>query len=337
MVGSLDELLAAADIVTLHSPLTDETRGMLGAEQFGRMQAGAYLVNVSRGGLVNEPDLADALVSGHLGGAAIDVLSTEPPPRDSPIFSAPNTMHHAAHRVVLRRVGATRLRRDHRGPDGLPSWRGTGLRQARGPTVTAGGGRRPVSRQGSVHHQATCDVDVLAGHEGSAGTEQEDDHRGHLVGCGGAADGRLCRTLLNRSISGAPTATIRRSISSYIGVATTPGQTAFTRIPGAKVRAADRVRLMTAALLALYAAVYIVAILPAIDAEVDDAGRVGRPQQRQRGLKDEERPDDVDPEGRLPVVGGQLLEWHDRNDARRVDETIEDGRSLRHFGERRRH
>ena len=92
MVGSLDELLAAADIVTLHSPLTDETRGMLGAEQFGRMQAGAYLVNVSRGGLVNEPDLADALVSGHLGGAAIDVLSTEPPPGDSPIFSAPNTI-----------------------------------------------------------------------------------------------------------------------------------------------------------------------------------------------------------------------------------------------------
>ena len=64
MVGSLDEVLAAADIVTLHSPLTDETRGMFAAPQLARMRDGAYVVNVSRGALVDEAALADALVSG---------------------------------------------------------------------------------------------------------------------------------------------------------------------------------------------------------------------------------------------------------------------------------
>jgi D-3-phosphoglycerate dehydrogenase len=106
MVGSLDELLAAADIVTLHSPLTDETRGMFGAAEFARMRPGAYLVNVSRGGLVDEQALVDALLSGHLGGAGIDVLSTEPPPPDSPIFGAPNTIitpHTAWYSVASER------------------------------------------------------------------------------------------------------------------------------------------------------------------------------------------------------------------------------------------
>jgi D-3-phosphoglycerate dehydrogenase len=92
LVGTLDEILAASDIVTLHSPLTNETRGMVGAAELARMRPGSFLVNVSRGGLVDEAALAEALAAGHLAGAAIDVLPTEPPPPDSPIFTAPNTI-----------------------------------------------------------------------------------------------------------------------------------------------------------------------------------------------------------------------------------------------------
>jgi D-3-phosphoglycerate dehydrogenase / 2-oxoglutarate reductase len=92
LVTSLDELLAGSDIVTLHSPLTDETRGLIGAAELARMRPGAYLVNVSRGALLDEAAVAAALASGQLGGAAIDVLATEPPPPGSPILGAPNTI-----------------------------------------------------------------------------------------------------------------------------------------------------------------------------------------------------------------------------------------------------
>jgi (S)-sulfolactate dehydrogenase len=75
---SLDTLLGAADVVTLHCPLTEETRGMIGAQQLGRMKQGAVLVNSARGGIIDHPALAAALRSGHLGGAALDVFEWEP-------------------------------------------------------------------------------------------------------------------------------------------------------------------------------------------------------------------------------------------------------------------
>ncbi|MGD2069624.1 MAG: phosphoglycerate dehydrogenase [Gemmatimonadota bacterium] len=85
----LDALLGRADVVSLHVPLTDETRGMIDADRIGRMKAGAFLVNASRGGVVDEHALARALVDGRLGGAALDVYAEEPLPEDSPLRAAP--------------------------------------------------------------------------------------------------------------------------------------------------------------------------------------------------------------------------------------------------------
>lgn len=93
-----DELVTRADIVTLHVPLLPETRGLIGAAEIGRMKPGAYVVNCARGGLVDEAALADALVSGRLAGAALDVFEREPL-HDSPLLAAPNlilTPHVAA-------------------------------------------------------------------------------------------------------------------------------------------------------------------------------------------------------------------------------------------------
>ncbi len=88
---SVDALLERADVVTLHVPLTRTTRGMIGAAELARMKPTALLVNVARGGVVDEAALAEALAAGKLGGAAVDVYENEPP-RDSPLLTAPNTV-----------------------------------------------------------------------------------------------------------------------------------------------------------------------------------------------------------------------------------------------------
>lgn len=89
---SLDELLSSADIVTLHCPLTPATTGMVNAEFIGKMKRSAYLINTSRGPVLNEADVADALKNGRIAGAGVDVLSTEPPSADNPLLSCENCL-----------------------------------------------------------------------------------------------------------------------------------------------------------------------------------------------------------------------------------------------------
>jgi phosphoglycerate dehydrogenase-like enzyme len=84
---SLDELLASADVISLHVPLVPATTGLIGARELARMKSTAVLVQASRGGVVDEAALAAALQSGALAGAAVDVYSTEPPPADNPLFA----------------------------------------------------------------------------------------------------------------------------------------------------------------------------------------------------------------------------------------------------------
>jgi phosphoglycerate dehydrogenase-like enzyme len=84
---SLRELLAAADVVTLHVPLIAATHGMIGDAELAAMKPGAVLVQAARGGIVDEAALARHLASGHLGGAAVDVYSTEPPVADNPLLT----------------------------------------------------------------------------------------------------------------------------------------------------------------------------------------------------------------------------------------------------------
>jgi phosphoglycerate dehydrogenase-like enzyme len=96
---SHDELLGRADIVTLHLPLTAETRGIIGPAALARMKPDAMLINTARGPLVDEAALCDALAGGRLAGAGLDVFISEPPPRDHPLYRLPNvvlTPHIAA-------------------------------------------------------------------------------------------------------------------------------------------------------------------------------------------------------------------------------------------------
>ncbi|MCC7408246.1 MAG: D-2-hydroxyacid dehydrogenase, partial [Phycisphaeraceae bacterium] len=85
----LDEVLAQSDVVSLHVPLTEQTRGLINAARLTKMKPTAYLINTGRGPLVDEQALADALAQGRLAGAGVDVLTSEPPKPQNPLLTAP--------------------------------------------------------------------------------------------------------------------------------------------------------------------------------------------------------------------------------------------------------
>jgi D-3-phosphoglycerate dehydrogenase len=99
---TLDGLLARADVITVHTPLTDETRGMMGEDEFAKMRDGVLVLNIARGGIYDEQALAAALASGKVAGAAIDVYEEEPPGKDHPLLNAPNV-------IVSPHIGANTI------------------------------------------------------------------------------------------------------------------------------------------------------------------------------------------------------------------------------------
>lgn len=105
---SLDELVAESDFLTIHMPKTPETTGMIGAEQFAAMKPTAFVVNVARGGLIDEEALHEALVAGEIAGAGLDVFTSEPPAEGGsarPLLDLPNVV------VTPHPVRARRRRR----------------------------------------------------------------------------------------------------------------------------------------------------------------------------------------------------------------------------------
>lgn len=88
----LDSLLSRSDYVSLHNPLTPESHKMMNAERFAKMKAGSVFINTARGGLVDEPALIEALKSGHLRAAGLDVFDVEPLPTDSPLTQMNNVL-----------------------------------------------------------------------------------------------------------------------------------------------------------------------------------------------------------------------------------------------------
>lgn len=147
--AELEDLLARADVVTLHVPLTDSTRNLIDGARLALMKPTAHLINTSRGGVVNEEALASALAAGELGGAALDVYSLEPLGADSPLRDAPNlilTPHlgasteEAQERVaveVARSVRRALLEGDLAGALNAPSIGGRALAEL-GPLLDLG-------------------------------------------------------------------------------------------------------------------------------------------------------------------------------------------------------
>jgi D-3-phosphoglycerate dehydrogenase len=108
----LDEVLTQGDIISLHVPLTVETKHLIDEDALSRMKPGAFVVNVSRGGVIDEEALARALTGGNLAGAALDVFESEPLSLDSPLLELPNvvlTPHLGASTVEAQELVAREI------------------------------------------------------------------------------------------------------------------------------------------------------------------------------------------------------------------------------------
>lgn len=140
---TLDDVIAQADVLSVHVPLTDSTRGIIGDDQFQRMKRGVRVLNAARGGVIDEAALVRALASGHVAGAGIDVYESEPLPADHPLRSAPNavlTPHvgastaEAQENVALEIAGAVRaalLESDYSRAVNAPAVGGEAMRKLR--------------------------------------------------------------------------------------------------------------------------------------------------------------------------------------------------------------
>lgn len=106
---SFEQMLATSDIISLHCPLSDSTRQMIDREALDKMKQQALLINTARGGLINEADLAAALKQGQIGGAALDVLSSEPPAPDNPLLADLPTLLLTPHIAWASRSGVENL------------------------------------------------------------------------------------------------------------------------------------------------------------------------------------------------------------------------------------
>lgn len=108
-VGTLDEVIAQADFITVHMPLTPETKSMLNKDNMKKMKKGVRLVNCARGGIIDEQDLADAVRAGIVAGAAIDVFTSEPVPADHPLLGLPGVVltPHLGASTVEAQIGVS--------------------------------------------------------------------------------------------------------------------------------------------------------------------------------------------------------------------------------------
>jgi len=103
---SFDDLLDQANILSLHCPLTDQTRSILNADALARMPAGSYVINTARGGLIDEAALVAAIQSGHIAGAGLDTFAVEPPAANHPFFNVPEIVMTPHIGGVTRQAGA---------------------------------------------------------------------------------------------------------------------------------------------------------------------------------------------------------------------------------------
>ncbi len=182
-LADLPTIYAQADFITVHVPLTDETRGMIGAKEMAQMKKGVRLINCARGGIIHEQQLADAITSGQVAGAAIDVFEQEPPPKDHPLIKLDQVVcvphlgastEEAQFNVaieVVKQVADALLGRGIRNAVNMPSLDAQTMKALQ-PYITLGEriGSLAAQLTGKIAEVCVTYVGELTGHDTSAVT-----------------------------------------------------------------------------------------------------------------------------------------------------------------------